>query len=270
MKDILTAPFLTEMCEMTANMYRLGWDERNGGNISQLLSSGELEEYLDLSAVIRKIPIQFDAAPLAGKLFLVTGTGKYFKNVAKNPSENLGIVRIADNGREAEVLWGFQGDAAPTSEFPTHLMNHMARLKTNPSHRVVMHCHPVNTIALTFVCPPDEREITRTLWGMCSECIVIFPDGVGLVPWMVSGTNAIGEATAEKIKDRRLVIWAQHGIFAVGHDLDEAFGLIETVEKAAEIYMKIAHLEIKSRLPEEQLKDLAAQFHVTPREGYLD
>ena len=87
---------------------------------------------------------------------------------------------------------------------------------------------------------------------------------------MVSGTNAIGEATAEKIKDRRLVIWAQHGIFAVGHDLDEAFGLIETVEKAAEIYMKIAHLEIKSRLPEEQLKDLAAQFHVTPREGYLD
>ena len=33
MKDILTAPFVKEMCDTTANMYRLGWDERNGGNI---------------------------------------------------------------------------------------------------------------------------------------------------------------------------------------------------------------------------------------------
>ena len=31
MKDILTAPFVEEMKATTANMYRLGWDERNGG-----------------------------------------------------------------------------------------------------------------------------------------------------------------------------------------------------------------------------------------------
>ena len=33
-KDVLTAPFVAEMRSTTANMYRLGWDERNGGNIS--------------------------------------------------------------------------------------------------------------------------------------------------------------------------------------------------------------------------------------------
>ena len=32
MKDIFTAPFVEEMRQTTANMYRLGWDERNGGN----------------------------------------------------------------------------------------------------------------------------------------------------------------------------------------------------------------------------------------------
>ena len=26
MKDILTAPFVKEMCDTTANMYRLGWE----------------------------------------------------------------------------------------------------------------------------------------------------------------------------------------------------------------------------------------------------
>ena len=32
MKDILTAPFVQEVCKITGNMYRLGWDERNGGH----------------------------------------------------------------------------------------------------------------------------------------------------------------------------------------------------------------------------------------------
>lgn len=270
MKDIFTSPFIREMCDMTTNMYRLGWDERNGGNISQILKEEEIEPYLDLSSVIRNIPLQFDASELAGQIFLVTGTGKYFKNVRKNPAENLGIVRIDKNGRELEVLWGFDGGTTPTSEFPTHLMSHMVRLKADPMHKVVMHCHPVNTIAMTFVCSLNEKDFTKTLWGMCTECIVVFPDGIGIVPWMVSGTNAIGEATAKKITDRRLIIWSQHGIFGTGGTLDEAFGLIETVEKAAEIYMKIAHLEIKNSIPENQLKELADYFHVTPREGYLD
>ena len=87
MKDILTAPFVREMCETTANMYRLGWDERNGGNISYLLDEKEVAQYLDLTKVVRTIPFMgvneedFDASPLEGKIFIVTGSGKFFKNV---------------------------------------------------------------------------------------------------------------------------------------------------------------------------------------------
>ena len=44
MKDILTAPFVQEMMQTTANMYRLGWDERNGGNISYMLSLIHISE----------------------------------------------------------------------------------------------------------------------------------------------------------------------------------------------------------------------------------
>ena len=55
MKDIFTAPFVEEMRKTTANMYRLGWDERNGGNISLLLDTEEVGEYLDLNAVKRTI-----------------------------------------------------------------------------------------------------------------------------------------------------------------------------------------------------------------------
>ena len=81
---------------------------------------------------------------------------------------------------------------------------------------------------MTYVHDLDERAFTRTLWQMCTECVVVFPDGVNVLPWMLCGTNEIGEATAEKMKTARLVVWAQHGIYGAGRDLDETFGLIET------------------------------------------
>ena len=277
MKNILTAPFLKEMCKTASNMYRLGWDERNGGNISYLLKEEEVAEYLDLNKVIRTIPlmgvneVDFDASPLEGKIFIVTGTGKYFKNVEDDPETNLGIVRIGKKGKEVELLWGFADGGRPTSEFPAHMMSHIARLSVDPENRVVMHSHPTNTLAMNFVHELDEKKFTHTLWEMCTECIVVFPDGVGVLPWMLCGTTEIGVATANKMKEFRLVVWAMHGIYGAGKTLDETFGLIETVEKAAQIYMLTAHLPRKNTIKDEDMLKLLELFKVTNyRKDFLD
>ena len=270
MKDILKAPFVEEMKHTTANMYRLGWDERNGGNISLMLDENEVSEYLDPGHVIRTIPIDFDAGALAGKLFIVTGTGKYFKNVERDPENNLGIIRIAGDGCTAELLWGYSDGGRFTSELPAHLMSHMARLSVDAENRVVMHCHPTYTLAMNFVHELDEKKLTRTLWKLCTECIVVFPDGIGVLPWMLCGTNEIGAATAEKMKKFRLVVWGMHGIYGAGKTLDEAFGLIETVEKAAQIYILTAHLPRVNTITDTQLRLLADRFCVAPREEYLE
>lgn len=269
MNNIYEAPFVKEMCDITDTMYRLGWDERNGGNISYRLDETAVAQYLDVRDVKRVLSIDFDASEIAGKLFIVTGSGKYFKNVKGCPQNNLGMIRIGESGQQIEILWGLEGGGRPTSELPTHLMNHIARLKVDPEHRVVMHCHPANVLAMTFVHELEDRAFTKTLWRMCTECIVVFPEGISVLPWMVCGNNQIGEATAEKIRNCRIVIWAQHGIFGTGKDIDETFGLIETVEKAAEIYIKIMNAEIKQTISDEQLAQLAKAFHITPREGYL-
>ena len=270
MKNIFDAPFVKEMEETTANMYRLGWDERNGGNISYMLDEKEVGEYLDLNSVIRTIPIGFDAKKLAGKIFIVTGTGKYFKNVKSDPENNLGIIRIAADGITAELLWGYKDGGKFTSELPAHLMSHMARLSVNPENRVVMHSHPTYTLAMNYVHELDEKSFTHTLWEMCTECIVVFPDGVGVLPWMLCGTNTIGEATAEKMKEFRLVIWGMHGIYGAGKTMDETFGLIETVEKAAQIYMLTAHLPRINTIRDDQLKELAEAFGVNYRKDFLN
>ena len=269
MKDILTAPWMVEMIRTATKMYDHGWDERNGGNISIILSEEEVRDYIS-GEVIRTIPLNFHAEGIVGKYFLVTGTGKYFKNVQYDPARNLGLIRIAANGVDAELLWGYSDGGKFTSELPAHLMSHMARLGVDPENRVIMHCHPTNILAMTFVHSLDEREFTRTLWQMCTECIVVFPDGVNVLPWMLCGTNEIGEATAEKMLTSRLVVWSLHGIYGAGKDLDETFGLIETAEKAAEIYMKIAHLPRLNTLTDAQMHLLEERFGVKGREGYLD
>jgi rhamnulose-1-phosphate aldolase len=269
-KNIFDAPFVKEMCRTTANMYRMGWDERNGGNISCLLDAAEVGEYLDLNNVIRTIPTGFDAKELVGKIFIVTGTGKYFKNVEIDPETNLGIIRIAEDGTTAELLWGYKDGGKFTSELPAHLMSHRVRLSIDPNHRVVLHSHPTYTLSLNRVHVFDEREFTRTLWKTCTECIVVFPDGIGMLPWMVCGTNAIGEATAEKMKTFRLVNWGMHGIYGVGKDLDEAFGLVETVEKAAQLYLLSSHLPEVNTITDEQLRDVAEVFGVNYRKDYLN
>ena len=260
MKNIFEAPFVVGMCKATANMYRMGWDERNGGNISVMLENDEVAEYLDIDSPIRSFDMGFDAKVLAGKIFIVTGTGKYFKNVEDDPETNLGIIRIAEDGTTAHVLWGYKDGGRPTSELPAHLMSHISRLSKNPENRVIMHSHPTNTLAMTYVHELSEKKFTHSLWEMCTECMVVFPDGIGVLPWMVCGTNEIGIATAEKMKEFRLVIWGQHGIYGCGKDLDEAFGLIETVEKAAQLYMMTAHLPRVNTITDPDLVEIVKAF----------
>ena len=168
MKNILNAPFVEEMKRITANMYRQGWDERNGGNVSCMLDEAVVAEYLDLNKVIRTIPTGFEAKALIGKIFIVTGTGKYFKNVEVDPETNLGIIRIAEDGTTAELLWGYADGGKFTSELPAHLMSHMARLEVDPENRVIMHTHPTYTLAMNHVHELDEKKLTHTLWEMCT------------------------------------------------------------------------------------------------------
>ena len=128
---------------------------------------------------------------------------------------------LQDGGKNAQLLWGFTDGGKFTSEFPAHMLRYAARLSVNPDNRMVMHCRPANLLAMTHVHDLDSRAFTRTLWQMCTECIVVFPDGVSVLPWMLCGTNEIGVGTAEQMKTARLMVWSLHGIYGAGADLDE-------------------------------------------------
>ena len=263
---IVESWFIKAMTKATSDMWLKGWDERNGGNVSLRLMPEDLDSCRHCLTENRVVEIGETIAGLASQYFLVTGSGKYLRNVQLDPEENLGIIQIAENGRQAQVLWGLRGNGIPTSELSAHLRSHRSRQQVSQHQsRVIMHCHATNLIALSYVMDLSSPAFTRALWEMSTECLVVFPEGIGVLPWMVPGTPAIGEATAALMQEHALVLWSFHGIFAAGATLDEAFGLIDTAEKAAEVLVKVLSMGGKKQsITTQQLKDLAARFKVLP------
>ena len=265
----LDSKIISDIREVSSLMYGHGWTERNAGNISIFLPNDEVNQYEDLKPM-RVIPMRYTIEKANGMVFIVTGTGKRLKDINKDPLSNIGVVRIIDGGTNMEVLWGFSSGANPTSEFASHIYSHLARLEVDDTHRVVMHCHPVNVIAMTFIHKLGDKEFTLSLWKTITECVLIFGDGVAVLPWMSAGSEAVALETAEKLKECRAVIWGQHGIFASESNLEDAFGLIETVEKGAEIYMHTFSKPIINEITLNQLKEVCEIYEVKPKIGYLD
>ena len=269
MKNILEAPFIKDISETASNMYRLGWNERNGGNISMILDESELVGYLDLTRSLREIPLNVPFPELAGKYFIITGTGKYFKNIKSNPSLNTGILKMSEKGDKMYLLWGYDDGGTFTSEITLHLGAHQTRLGVDSEHKVVIHAHPTNLISMTHIHEIADMEFSKSLWGTCTECIVIFPEGVAVLPWMVSSSDKLGMVSSEKFKEYRVLIWAMHGITVAGISLDEAFGLMETVEKAAEIYIKVVNCKSKNAITDDMLREICKDFNLTVKKGWL-
>ncbi len=212
------------------------------------------------------------AENLAGEYFITTGSGKFFRNVEIRPCESFGIVEINEAGDSWRIVWGLEG-AKPTSEFPSHFMNHSVRkAATNGANRVIYHLHATNVIALTYVLPLTDRDFSRALWKSATECPVVFPEGVGVVPWMVPGGADIAMATSELMKTYQAAIWAQHGLFASGPDFDITFGLAHTIEKSAEVYVKVLSTgqPILQTITDDALRAIAKDFGVQLNEAFLD
>lgn len=232
--------FVREMIKISFDMHMKGWTEANGGNISLRLKKEFAAEVIDnYSPQSEWIQLNGFVKGLAGDFFLVSGTGRFLRNISLNPEKNVGVIELDDKGEKYRIWWGFNGDSHPTSELIAHLMTHEVRKKiSNGIEHAVIHTHTPNIIALTYHKDYTTASLSELLWTHHVECVVVFPEGVYLMPWLMAGSNEIAIETAKAMLQHRLVVWQHHGIFASGRNLDDSFGLIHTAEKSAEIFIK--------------------------------
>lgn len=271
--NVLDASFVQGFIRMCDDGFKQNWHERNGGNLSYRITPGEVEEIREcLSAAQPWQPIGTSVPGLAGEYFMVSGSGKYMRNMILEPEANACIIELDGTGENYLICWGLVKGGRPTSELPSHLMNHEVKKQaTGGKHRVIYHAHPANVIALTFVLPLKDEVFTRELWEMATECPVVFPDGIGVVEWMVPGGRDIAVSTSELMKQYDVAIWAHHGMFCSGEDFDLTFGLMHTVEKSAQILVKMLSMrpDKLQTITAQNFRDLARDFKVTLPEKFL-
>jgi rhamnulose-1-phosphate aldolase len=248
-------------------MWLNGWAEGGAGNLSVWVDPGGPGGAVEGREDAPWIEAGLELPELAGAAFLVSARGSLFRCIRESPLEGCGVIELDSRGGRYRAIRGFAPAGAPSSEIQSHLAGHAARVRAGSWGEgcALAHAHAPSLVALTCALSPDTISLTRLLWSMHAECIALFPEGIEVAAWCLPGSPDLSRATVRGLEKRRLVVWPFHGVVAAGRTLDEAVGLIETVEKACEIYLKAAAAGgAAARLGERELRAIAAQFGVTP------
>ncbi|MGT2784680.1 rhamnulose-1-phosphate aldolase [Streptococcus merionis] len=272
--------YINEIIELTHDMWQKGWDEYNGGNVSYLLSNAEVETLLadleetdfeiygDEKKEVKVLPVPEN---MQNRHILITASWSHFRNLKNQPAVDLGIIQTTAEGYQ--IVAGLNSGKRPTSEIFMHILAHAARLEQNPDHKVVVHNHATNIVIYSLLNEVTSKSMTLDLWSVLTESIVVFPDGIAVLPWEVPGTHQIGLDTAEELKNHRMVVWAKHGVLSTGTSYQDCFGLIETADKAAHIALELQKISGKSiydnnTLSTDNLKEVCRALKVDSK--YLD
>mgnify|MGYP000100171339 CR=1 FL=1 len=149
MNSIFGVKCMEDYIRMCGDGVRQGWHERNGGNLTYRMTEEDVQE---CSPYFKETPgnwvkMDVQADNLKNEYFISTGSGKFLRNVDLEPQNNICIVEINDAGDSYRIVWGLERGGRPTSEFPTHFMNHSIRKRvTNGENRVIYHAHTPNVI----------------------------------------------------------------------------------------------------------------------------
>ncbi|HPV86629.1 MAG TPA: class II aldolase/adducin family protein [Caldisericia bacterium] len=198
-----------------------GWAEAGAGNISIRTKQIGIHN-------TNAIPINYPAKPSLA--IYATRSGSNFRLMAE---DDVSSVVVGEDGQS--IAHDFK-HGKPTSELSTHLLlqSHFA----DKNSLAIIHAHLTNLVAATHVFR-SEQELNEAVFCH-TEMPLLVPGGIGLVPVITPGSVEIAQATLEKIKQgKTCVAWACHGIVAIAENLLGATNIIEAVEKACEIALKV-------------------------------
>ncbi len=209
-----------------------GWAEASAGNMSLRLERAADGPAAPGDAAGPVCDSAVDMTGLVGERFLVTASGSRMRDLADDPGRGLCLLQVLDRRR----LRLLAGRGTPSSEWPTHAGLHSLFKEERRGERAVLHCHPLNLIALSHLFAA-EAEMNDRLFRMHHETRLFLPEELGLIPYALTGSLELAAATREKFKKHQVALWDKHGVIAAGATLDQALDRIEMADKAAAIYL---------------------------------
>lgn len=210
------------------------------------------------------------APELAGRAFLVTGSGRRLREIIRAPEANLGFLRIEEGGKTAQLFTSpnrlFQ---KLTSEFNSHLAVHRDQITNHDlNFHAIVHAQPLHLVYLSHIARyQDTLYLSRHVLRWQPECIVNIPDGIGFVPFMLPASPELMLATLRLMRDHQIVAWAKHGVIVRSDtSVKKACDLIEYAETGARYEnLNLSHHGLADGLTTQEIRLICDSLGVEQR-----
>ena len=168
--------------------------------------------------------------------FLITPTGVAYDRLSPDD-----VVAVARDGEA-------RGRLAPSSEWRFHRDVYAAR----PDAHAIVHTHApfCTTLACLGRGIPAFHYMVAVAGGRDIRC----------APYATFGSQELADAAVAALAGRRACLLANHGMIAIGADLDRALGLAIEVEALAETYWRAMQIGEPVPLPDDEMDRVVAKF----------
>lgn len=241
MKSILDnrpelAKQINDVAEVAGYLWQKGWAERNGGNITINITELVDDEIRNMPAISDVIPLGRTMNHLKGCYFFCKGTNRRMRDLARWPMENGSVIRILDDCSSFVII--ADNPVRPTSELASHMSIHNYMIGKGSNYKACLHTHPIELVAMTHNPAYLQKDVlTDLLWSMIPETRAFCPRGLGIVPYLMPSSFELADATIEQLEEYDVVMWEKHGVVSVYENIMEAFDMVDTLSKSAQIYM---------------------------------
>lgn len=260
--------FLTAIGEAGQRLSEIEASEGAAGNISVYL--GWPIEPRRQFPLVEEIPLPEPVPLLTGGILLVTGSGRRLREIAHDPAANLGCVVLNQGGGSAKLYTSTRRlFARLTSELNSHLAVHHDQVSmTGTNFHAVIHAQPLHLTYLSHIARyRDEGYMNSHLLRWQPETIVNLPEGLGVAPFFIPGSNELQAATVASMREHRVVVWSKHGAIARSDtSVKRAADRIEYAETSARYeYMNLVNGELGEGLTVEEIRQISARFGIAQK-----
>ena len=253
---------VNDVAEAAGYLWQKGWAERNGGNITINVTQIIDEGIKNLKAISEPIPLGRTMKNIKGGYFFCKGTNRRMRDLARWPMENGSLIRITEDCTHYEII--ADKPVKPTSELASHLSIHNYLIGKGSDYKAVLHTHPIDLIAMTHNPVFLEKDtLTNLLWSMIPETRAFCPRGLGIIPYKMPSSFELADATIKELDEYDVVMWEKHGVVSVGENIMEAFDMVDTLSKSAQIYLTAKSMGFEpTGTTTEQMNELKDAFNL--------
>lgn len=118
------------------------------------------------------------------------------------------------------------GVLRPTAELPLHTLAYLNR----PDVAGIVHTHSPAAMALAAM----GMDLPPILHGLISAC----GGGIVTAPYARGATEEMATRTAEPLRHRSACLLRNHGVLAIGPNVEHAYNAVSVVEGTADAYLR--------------------------------